>query len=68
MSDSLKPTSNSRFAHWVLKIGNLKESIRFFEAVLGLRVLRHEEVCRVSQTQCYAFIDNLTSRIYFGNS
>jgi hypothetical protein len=32
-----------RALHWVLKIGNLKQSLRFFEGVLGLRVLRHEE-------------------------
>ena len=27
----------------VLKIGNLKKSMHFFESVLGLKVLRHEE-------------------------
>lgn len=29
--------------HWVLKIGNLKRSLSFFESILALRVLRHEE-------------------------
>ena len=38
-----KPTANSVAAHWVLKIGSLKKSMDFFEQVLGLRVLRHEE-------------------------
>jgi len=48
----MKPTSSSRFAHWVLKIGNLKDSLRFFEGVLGLRVLRHEEFSEGCEATC----------------
>jgi catechol 2,3-dioxygenase-like lactoylglutathione lyase family enzyme len=33
----------NRSLHWVLKVGNLKASLDFYENVLGLRVLRHEE-------------------------
>lgn len=33
----------SRSLHWVLKVGNLKKSLDFYQDVLGLRVLRHEE-------------------------
>ena len=36
-------SSNMRTLHWVTKIGSLKHSLRFYELVLGLRVLRHEE-------------------------
>ena len=36
-------SSNMRTLHWVTKIGSLKNSLRFYELVLGLRVLRHEE-------------------------
>lgn len=32
-----------RTLHWALKVGNLKESLRFFDLVFGLRILRHEE-------------------------
>ena len=32
-----------RTLHWVTKIGSLKNSLRFYELVFGLRVLRHEE-------------------------
>ena len=32
-----------RAAHWVLKVGDLKRTMDFFERVLSLRVLRHEE-------------------------
>ena len=32
-----------RTLHWVTKIGSLKNSLRFYEQVFGLRVLRHEE-------------------------
>ncbi|CAN0021241.1 unnamed protein product [Discosporangium mesarthrocarpum] len=38
-----KSTAGSRALHWVLKIGNLRTSMNFFEKVLGLKVLRHEE-------------------------
>jgi catechol-2,3-dioxygenase len=52
----LLPQPESRRAlHWVLKIGNLKESLRFFETVLGMRVLRHEEFesgCEGQLTPC----------------
>ena len=37
------PTKGARALHWVLKIGNLKHSMAFFENVLGMRVMRHEE-------------------------
>ena len=36
-------SSNMRTLHWVTKIGSLKNSLRFYELVLGFRVLRHEE-------------------------
>ena len=36
-------SSNMRTLHWVTKIGSLKHSLRFYELVLGLRVLRHAE-------------------------
>ncbi|CAM9881298.1 unnamed protein product, partial [Phaeothamnion confervicola] len=41
--DIAAPTASSRACHWVLKVGNLKTSMCFFEDVLGMRVLRHEE-------------------------
>jgi len=34
------PTKGARALHWVLKIGNLKQSMAFFENVLGMRVMR----------------------------
>eukprot|EP01038_Epipyxis_sp_PR26KG_P014357 gene14357-19257_t len=43
MSALVSSYSKYRSLHWVLKIGNLKDSLKFFESVLGLRVLRHEE-------------------------
>ena len=32
-----------RLLHWVVQVSNLRESLRFYELVFGLRVLRHEE-------------------------
>jgi catechol 2,3-dioxygenase-like lactoylglutathione lyase family enzyme len=40
---SFDATKDARALHWVLKIGSLKQSMAFYEHVLGLRVLRHEE-------------------------
>lgn len=41
-----------RALHWVLKIGNLKKSLDFFENVLALRVLRHEEFATGCEATC----------------
>lgn len=38
-----KLSKNMRTLHWVTKIGSLRNSLRFYELVLGMRVLRHEE-------------------------
>ena len=43
---------NNRSLHWVLKIGNLKTSLDFFQNVLGLRVLRHEEFDSGCEATC----------------
>lgn len=45
-------TDGSRACHWVLKVGNLKASLAFFENVLGLRVLRHEEFLSGCEATC----------------
>jgi len=45
-------TAHSRACHWVLKIGSLKASMAFFENVLGLRVLRHEEFATGCEATC----------------
>ncbi|CAB1109782.1 unnamed protein product [Ectocarpus sp. CCAP 1310/34] len=42
----------SRALHWVLKIGSLKKSMTFFENVLGLKVLRHEEFDEGCEATC----------------
>ena len=46
------PFPSPRSCHWVLKIGNLKKSLHFFEVVLGLRVLRHEEFSEGCEATC----------------
>jgi catechol 2,3-dioxygenase-like lactoylglutathione lyase family enzyme len=45
-------TADSRALHWVLKVGNLRDSLAFFEEVLGLRVLRHEEFSSGCEATC----------------
>lgn len=48
MSSSASPCA----LHWVLKIGNLKNSLHFLENVIGLRVLRHEEFLSGCEATC----------------
>ena len=42
----------NRALHWVLKIGNLETSLNFFDDILGLRVLRHEEFDSGCEATC----------------
>jgi catechol-2,3-dioxygenase len=48
----MEPTRGANVAHWVLKIGSLKTSMEFFENILGLRVLRHEEFATGCEATC----------------
>ena len=48
----MQPTKGANVAHWVLKIGSLKTSMEFFENILGLRVLRHEEFATGCEATC----------------
>ena len=48
----MQPTKGANVAHWVLKIGSLKNSMEFFENILGLRVLRHEEFATGCEATC----------------
>ncbi len=48
----MQPTRGANVAHWVLKIGSLKTSMEFFENILGLRVLRHEEFATGCEATC----------------
>ncbi len=56
-SSSLPPTTScihgtSISTRQVLKIGSLKKSMTFFENVLGLKVLRHEEFDEGCEATC----------------
>ena len=48
----MQDPSPSRALHWVLKVGNLARSVEFFEDVLGMRVLRHEEFATGCEATC----------------
>ena len=41
-----------RACHWVTKVGNLKTTMAFYEGVLGLKVLRHEEFTEGCEATC----------------
>lgn len=49
---SISSSEKRQLLHWVFKITNLKRSLNFYENVLGLRVLRHEEFNSGCEAQC----------------
>eukprot|EP00948_MAST-09A_sp_MAST-9A-sp1_P001310 g1310.t1 len=53
LDEELPSTSDLVTArHWVFKIGNLKTSLDFYNQVLGIRVLRHEEFDAGCEATC----------------
>jgi catechol 2,3-dioxygenase-like lactoylglutathione lyase family enzyme len=38
--------------HWVFKVGNLRSNLDFYENILGMRVLRHEEFSTGCDAKC----------------
>lgn len=58
----MQPTRGANVAHWVLKIGSLKTSMEFFENILGLRVLRHEEFATGCEATCNGPYGGITMR------
>ena len=49
-----KLSKNMRALHWVIKVGSLRTSLDFYEQVLGMRVLRHEEFAAGGEATCNA--------------
>lgn len=47
-----KLSKNMRALHWVIKVGSLRTSLDFYEQVLGMRVLRHEEFAAGCEATC----------------
>lgn len=45
-------TTGIRALHWVFKIGNRPDNIRFFKDILGMTVLRHEEFEQGCEATC----------------
>ena len=43
--------AESRLLHYVVRTGNLKKSLDFYENVLGMHVLRHEEFKAACEAQ-----------------
>lgn len=43
---------NVRPLHWVFKIGNRQENLKFFRDILGMKLLRHEEFSEGCEATC----------------
>ncbi|KAF5276545.1 hypothetical protein FQR65_LT03975 [Abscondita terminalis] len=55
-----------RALHYVFKIADRKESIRFYKNVLGMQVLRHEEFKEGCEATCNGPYDNQWSKTMIG--
>jgi len=42
----------ARALHWVFKIGNLRKSVDFYQNILGMKVIRHEEFNKGCEASC----------------
>jgi lactoylglutathione lyase len=55
-----------RSLHWVIKIGNLKRSMEFYQQVFGMKVLRHEEFNEGCDANCNGEYDRPWSKTMVG--
>jgi lactoylglutathione lyase len=55
-----------RALHWVFKVGDRKETMRFYREVLGMRVLRHEEFEKGCEAACNGPYDGRWSKTMVG--
>jgi len=55
-----------RTLHWVFKIGERKETMRFYREVLGMKVLRHEEFEKGCEAACNGPYDGRWSKTMVG--
>jgi len=55
-----------RALHWVLKVGNLKRSVEFYEKVFGMNVIRHEEFDSGCEANCNGAFDRPWSKTMIG--
>ncbi|KAG8201819.1 hypothetical protein JTE90_027299 [Oedothorax gibbosus] len=58
--------STRRILHYVLKIGNRKETIEFYTKVMGMKVLRHEEFEEGCKATCNGPYDGKWSKTMIG--
>jgi len=55
-----------RALHWVFKVGDRKETMRFYREVLGMQVLRHEEFTEGCLAACNGPYDGRWSKTMVG--
>jgi len=58
--------SSKRALHWVFKVPNRRESIKFFREILGMKILRHEEFAEGCDAQCNGPYDGKWSKTMVG--
>lgn len=58
--------SSKRALHWVFKVGNRKETIKFYKDILGMKILRHEEFEKGCEAMCNGPYDGKWSKTMVG--
>lgn len=58
--------STKRALHWVFKVGNRKETIKFYKDILGMKILRHEEFEKGCEAMCNGPYDGKWSKTMVG--
>lgn len=60
------PKITGRALHWVFKVGDREETIRFYRNVLGMKILRHEEFEEGCKATCNGPYDGKWSKTMVG--
>ncbi|CAB3372339.1 Hypothetical predicted protein [Cloeon dipterum] len=65
-SKKIKMNINGRALHFVFKIGERKNTMKFYQEVLGMKVLRHEEFSEGCEAACNGNYDTRWSKTMIG--
>jgi len=58
--------TTKRALHWVFKVGNREETMKFYKEILGMKILRHEEFEKGCEATCNGPYDGKWSKTMVG--
>lgn len=62
----MSPKISGRALHWVFKVGDREETMKFYRKVLGMKILRHEEFEEGCKATCNGPYDGKWSKTMVG--